>query len=252
MKKTKEYYCLLLNNCSDVSIHYLTLNEHSIIKNVLKKEYQELNKDLLFRDFLELDDKITYEKNSYLVEGSFPVIAECINGEMIDIITKKIIIYSEDGNTKELSYKSKSKAFEPIVKAMLQILDKQSLIRYIQGINKIAKNSQEKIKETEYYLLTVDNFKVCAMLVDKDNMKMIDLITRKVIYPKLPATVIHNLTYDNKEPYTEDEVIQFLSNLDEEAGNNYIAIIKEIETSSICKYNNYINLEKAKKRELTK
>ena len=78
--KEKKYYCLLLNGCFDTEYHYVSLDMHSVIKNVLRKKYTDLS--TLEDDFMELDDKITINEDHWLVEGSFPVIAEEIDGKV--------------------------------------------------------------------------------------------------------------------------------------------------------------------------
>ncbi|MCI6847680.1 MAG: hypothetical protein MR835_02395, partial [Erysipelotrichaceae bacterium] len=105
----EKYYCLLLNNHNDTVKHHVSNNEKvSVIRGVIQREIKDLyNHEEIF---MELDDKITVNDNSWFIEGSFPIIATRLkDGVMIDAISGNVIIYSEDPNVPCLSY---SKAVE--------------------------------------------------------------------------------------------------------------------------------------------
>ena len=63
----KIYYCLVLSGCYDTVNHYICSKEHSVMKNVLRKEYTDLTH--LEEDFMEYDDTITIQEDNWLVEG---------------------------------------------------------------------------------------------------------------------------------------------------------------------------------------
>ena len=41
--KEKKYYCLMLSDCYDIAYHYVSLGLHSVMKNVLRKDYTDLS-----------------------------------------------------------------------------------------------------------------------------------------------------------------------------------------------------------------
>ena len=85
----KKYYCVKLNGYNNKNSYYGLTKKNTLLDGVLKKEYSKLDKDNLDYDFLSLDSKVTSFKNSFLVEGFFPVIAEEVDGKLT-IISGKI------------------------------------------------------------------------------------------------------------------------------------------------------------------
>ena len=53
----KKIYCLILNGCLDVTTHPVALEPFSVMRDVLRKEYTNI--ETIEEDFMELDNKIT-------------------------------------------------------------------------------------------------------------------------------------------------------------------------------------------------
>lgn len=241
--KEKKYYCLLLNGCFDTEYHYVSLDMHSVIKNVLRKKYTDLS--TLEDDFMELDDKITINEDHWLVEGSFPVIAEEIDGKMIDCVSKKEIEKSQDGiNYRGLSYRYKSKANPMMAELLLSILDEESIKRYIEEQSKIEEflisiYDMNYPKKKYYNIYPNDSEEYINGI--KFNERIIDLITQTPFYEEESNVITRNLGYDKKERTTYELILREIDNIDQE---EYIKKIKQLLTANISRYNNYISLNK--------
>ena len=216
---------------------------HSVIKNVLRKEYTELS--TLEDDFMELDDKITINEDHWLVEGSFPVIAEEIDGKMIDCVSKKEIEKSVDGvNYRGLSYRYKSKANNKIAELLLSILDEESIKRYIEGQSKIEKLLVSiydmNYPKKKYYNIQPNDSEQHINAI-KVNEIIIDFITQEPFYEEGTNVITRYLSYDKKERTTYELIINQVEDINKE---EHIENIKQLLTNNISRYNNYISLNK--------
>jgi len=243
--EVKKYYCLRLNKCQDTQIHYITQGEHSIIKDAIQKEYQTLEKETIINDLIELDDTIIKKEDGYLIKGGIPIIAIPTGNEdeMQDVLTGKIIKFSESNFTKELSYNEKIPASNPMVRLILNILNKEDLNRYIEGLNKIANNSN-KITEVKYYALTLNNSDNFISYAKEYNGQMQDILTEKIIYNVSNTDVTSYLSYEEKKELSKEEIIEFLKSLNYDNSEEYINELAKIETASIRRYNNSISMGK--------
>ena len=243
--KEKEFYCLRLNNCPDTQIHYIALKEFSVIKDAIQKEYQTIEKEIINNDFIELDDTIISKENGYLVKGAIPVLAMPTgkNNEMKDVLTGKIINYSDSSFTKGLTYSEKHLASIPMSRLILNILNKEDLNRYIEGLNKIAANSNKQ-EEIKYYKLILTNSDDFISYSREYHGEMQDILTEKTIYNKEDKTITSDLSYIEKNEITKEEVLSFLNNLDHENIEKYMNELTKIEKETIRLYNNSINMGK--------
>ena len=248
--KEKKYYCLLLNGCFDKEYHYVSRETHSIIKNVLRKEYTDLS--TLEEDFMELDDKITINEDHWLVEGSFPVIAEEIDGKMIDCVSKKEIGKSVDGvNYRGLSYRYASETNHKMTELLLSILDEESIKRYIEGQSKIEEFLVSiydmNYPKKKYYSIYPNDTTVLVNAI-KINEKLVDLITLEPFYKEKPNVITRNLTFEKKERITCDLAKKILKKykdfIDNVYKEEYIENIHQLQTANISRYNTYISLNK--------
>ena len=238
--KEKKYYCLMLRNCYDTAYHYVSLGLHSVMKNVLRKEYTDLStvKD----DFMELDDTITEEKDHWLVEGSFPVIAtEVAKGIMIDCVSGLIIASPEQARNNELVYLKKTKADTRMAELLLSLIDKDSEERYYQEeiklINFCKANYGEDIPVTVTHVTSNKNNNLIIGVVKMNGM-MVSYETGTPLYPAKENTITKHLTYNTVK--TKDILKKGSINIAK------IPDINSIKEESIKQYNNYIqeNIDK--------
>lgn len=248
--KEKKYYCLLLNGCFDKEYHYISLGMHSVIKGVLRKEYTDLS--TLEEDFMELDDTITINEDHWLVEGAFPVIAEEIDGKMIDCVSKKEIGKSVDGvNYRGLSYRYASETNLKMTELLLSILDKKSIERYIEKQSKIEEFLisiyDMNYPKKKYYSIYPNDTTVLVSAI-KINERLVDFITLEPFYEEKPNVITRNLTFVKKEliPYesTKKTLEQYKNFIEDVYKEEYIQNINQLKTTNISRYNNYISLNK--------
>ena len=246
----KKYYCLVLSGCYDTVNHYICSKEHSVMKNVLRKEYTDLTH--LEEDFMEYDDTITIQEDNWLVEGSFPVIAYEKDGKMIDCISHKIIYSSNDPHALTgLNYKDKSLARKEMVELLLNILDEESKERYIKEQNKLEEyllsTYSMNYPHKKYYFLDIGvEFPVLISAV-KINDTMLDMLTLKPIIEAKENLITSKLTY-HKAIRTNLESINndIMHNIRDNKMADYVSSIDETIISSSKRYNNYRSLNKDK------
>jgi len=241
----KKYYVLLLNNCFDNHQHYISTKKCSMIPNVLIKEYTNLS--TLEEDFLEYDDTIIEGKSSWIIKGSFPVIAEEINGKMYDVITGKEIKYSPNSEkTDTISYKEKYEANLEIAKLSLSILDEESIKRYIKGLKIIEKNTIQPSQEEQYYILTPNkNGSIIPLLTAKKvNSQIIDIVTNEKIYPTGENKITSYLNYTDKIKVERKESTSIP--MSSSGRKYYIQSVVKAKRNCINSYNTYINFNKDK------
>ena len=94
----EKYYCLLLNNHNDTVKHHVSNNEKvSVIRGVIQREVKDLYN--LEAAFMDLDEKVTINDNSWFVEGSFPIIATRLKDSDFhvgDFVEFKITRFDDD------------------------------------------------------------------------------------------------------------------------------------------------------------
>lgn len=241
--KEKKYYCLMLRNCYDTAYHYVSLGLHSVMKNVLRKEYTDLStvKD----DFMELDDTITEEKDRWIVEGSFPVIAiEISEGIMIDCVSGLIISSPEKALNNELVYLKRTKADTKMAELLLSLINEESKERYYQEQIKLIDFCQSNYEEdtpisiTHVTHVTSSQKKNLIIGVVKMGNMMISYETGTPLYPKKENTITKHLTYDIVK--TKDILKKGPINIAK------MPDINAIKEESIKLYNNYIDDNKDK------
>lgn len=243
----KEYYCLLLNGCFDKDYHYVANGPHSVMKGVLKKELSSL--DTIEEDFMCLDDTITIKENSWLVEGSFPVIATLENGIMIDCVSHKEIKYSKNAiEVPGLSYRQKVPANKAMAILLLNLIDEESQKRYCQVQGKVEKllkemynthlpNAKNKNSVEIVYLNTnYQDTSANYIKAGKMDEYVFDLETFNPLYKENPNSITKYMTYLEEANGSEKD---FLTATTEDIVN--------MHQESIRNYNNYIYCNKNKK-----
>lgn len=240
--KEKKYYCLMLSDCYDIAYHYVSLGLHSVMKNVLRKEYTDLS--TVKEDFMDLDDTITVEKDHWLVEGSFPVIAtEVSEGIMVDCVSGLIIAAPDKAINNELIYVKRTKADPKMAELLLSLIDKESEERYYQEQVKLIDFCAAKYGEKTPVSLTRVRSKfgnkLMVGVVEMGDLK-VSYETGTCLYPAKENTITKHLTYTH-EGIKEEDIL--------ESGYINIARIPDftfIKNESIKSYNNYIEENKDK------
>ena len=181
----KEYYCLLLNNCYDTDIHYVSFGEKcTMLPKILDKSITDLS--TLEEEFMELDYMIENNPHEYHIYGKFPVIGELIDGKMYDVITGKYIQESPNGYSVEgLSYKYKIKAYQQMVKLLLELLDNESIKRYTERLNQlnsysILLSAKKNISTIKY--LTIINGQNKETIIRSINGCLYEPFTKNIVY----------------------------------------------------------------------
>lgn len=247
----EKYYCLLLNNHNDTERHYVSNNQKiSVIRGIIKEEVKDLYN--LEETFMELDDKIVEKENSWLIEGSFPIIATKLkNGVMIDAISGNIIIYSEDSSIECLSYKKEYEANQEMAKFMIDNLSKESKEKYINKLVFETYKIKNNIKPNYYYLnISLPQIADERIITAKEeNGVMYDLITNNKIEKKQPNTITRNIEYTEIRSKAELDFVklQMLElNYNSEKRTRHIEIFEKIQQEKNRQYNNYVSLNKEK------
>lgn len=243
----KKYYVLLLNNCYDIKENQELPNPCSVLPNILVKEYTKLTKKKIEKDFLGYDDTITIDKFAWIVKGSYPVIAEEIDGKIYDIVTKKEIKYSKDKyKRKVLSYNKKYLVDKKVVKILLKLLDESSIERYAKGLEKLEEYTLEKYKGIEesekYYIVTPnDNGVLLPLLITKEiNGQIIDILTNKKIYPSSERKITSNLNYTIKNKISKEKALSLPIKVSSGLESAYRKDIERAKMNSARRYNDYI------------
>lgn len=244
----KKYYCLVLSGCYDKVYHYVCKDEHSVMKNVLRKEYTDLSH--LEEDFMEYDDTITIKDDHWLVEGALPVIAYEKEGKMIDCISNKIIYPSDAKHAlSSLNYTKKSIARKEMVELLLSLIDEESKNRYIKEQNKLEEyllsTYSMNYPHKKYYFLDIGVESPVIISAVKINDTMLDMLTLKPVVKAEENLITSKLTYQkairtNLESVNNDIV----HNIRDNKMAEYVSAIDETITLSSANYNKYRSLNK--------
>ncbi len=259
----KKYYCLKLNNCYDEIGHWVCPERFSAIPNVLEKDITDL--DHLESEFMDLDDTIIPTEKAYHVLGSFPIFGEIkVDGQMHDVITGDLIEYAKDPKcAKGLSYRDKIEANEMMATELMTLMDEETRMRYIEGLNKIAAYSKMAYffqEEPEKYFairLTNTNPELQTVIAEEVNGELVEQITKAKIYPVTnPDTVSRNLSA-NVAMITEiskSAAHRGILDIVKDSVFSYTRYLAETKQTSVRKYNTYvsINKDKVKTRKRTK
>ena len=249
----KEYYCLVLNNCYEKSVHWVCLNSFSIFPNIIEKDLADLN--MLESEFMDLHDTIVDKENTYHVLGSFPVFGEILaDGKMHDVITGKVIPYAK--NSKEangISYNARYKADRMMTEELLTLIDEDSKKRYIQSLTDLDTYSKRVFhgadNKKEYFALKLNNAPLTPnpIIAKEVNGVMVDVITKekisllandKIITSKL-STSVYTIRKIN-----EETAIKYQISVIEDGIDKYIDYITDAKNNSISGYNRYVSLNK--------
>lgn len=244
----EKYYCLLLNNHNDTVKHHVSNNEKvSVIRGVIQREVKDLYN--LEAAFMDLDEKVTINDNSWFVEGSFPIIATRLkDGVMIDAISGNVIIYSEDPNVPCLSYSKAVEAHQVLAKFMLGNLSEESKQIYIHKL--VEELACKRAKKTpEYYCLQIkvpEEQKTTVVYAKKENDAMYDIITNTLIEKVEPNVITRNIEYYDIQKANPEFVEMKIKelNYNNEERNLYLKNMKQLVKYEGRKYNNYISINR--------
>lgn len=253
----KEYYCLVLNNCNEKSVHWVCTNNFSVFPNIIKKDIDDL--DMLESEFMDLDDTIVEKENAYHVLGSFPIFGEILDdGKMHDVITGKIIPYAK--NKKEangISYNVKYKANRMMVEELLTLIDEESKKRYVQSFNDLDKYSKRVFhganKQEEYFAIKLNNAPLTPnpIIAKEVNGVMIDVITKEKISLLADSQIITSKlstsVYTVKK-INEETAVKYQVGIITDGVAKYIDYITDAKNNSIYGYNRYVSLNKDNKK----
>lgn len=247
----EKYYCLLLNNHNDTERHYVSNNQKiSVIRGIIKEEVTDLYN--LEETFMELDDKITEKENSWLIEGSFPIIATKLkSGVMIDAISGNVIIYSEDPSVECLSYIKEYEADQQMAEFMINNLSNKSKERYIKKLVYETYKIKNNIKDN-YYYLTISLPQITderIITAKEENGVMYDLITNSRIEKKQPNIITRNIEYTEIRAKVSDiffPMSMIKSDYNSENRTRHIEVFEKLKKEKNRQYNNYVSLNKEK------
>lgn len=199
---TNQKYVLLLNNCYDTRENdQICQHKYSVLRGVLEKEYTDFS--TLDQDMLGLDDSITIGLNSWLVSGSFPVIAEEHHGEMINCATGRTISYDKDGfNTLGLSYCEKYPISNVMASMLLNMLgrdyeavkryhDKEEALEDYALSNQLNQNKRNKI----YGVFIDTDEEEKPVIISKDGKNYVEIVSGKTIYQSRKDEISSNITF---------------------------------------------------------
>lgn len=244
----EKYYCLLLNNHKDTEKHYVSDNKKiSVIRGVIQREVNDLyNLEAAFMDF---DDKVTINDNSWFVEGSFPIIARKLKeGVMIDVISGNIIIYSDNPDISCLSYSKAIEAYQWMAEIMLDSISEESKQIYIHKLAEELACKRTK-QRPEYYCLQIkvpEEQNPTVVYAKKENGAMYDIITNTLIEKAEPNVITRNIEYyDIQKANPEFVEMQIKElNYNKEERNLYVKNMKQLVKDEERKYNNYISINR--------
>lgn len=254
----KKIYCLILNGCLDVTTHPVALEPFSVMRDVLRKEYTNL--ETIEEDFMELDNKITIGNTCWLVEGSFPVFAYEIAGKLYDCVTCKETKYSSKNiEVRGLSYEKLIPVAPRMADYMLRKLeqDEEAINRYVERITSLEEFLMSVYDgyypKYKYYRLNPNNYNygvmppINARIV---NGTMIDLITKTPLYKIKENEITHDLSYRSSEKITEENAWYNVDWLRRTPDTDDIIAyqdgINEAKKNNIRRYNNYKTSNKDK------
>lgn len=254
----KKIYCLMLNGCIDTTIHPVAQEPFSVMRDVLRKEYTNLEK--IEEDFMDLDEKITIANTCWQVEGCFPVFVYEQDNKYYDCVTGKEIKYSSKNvDVRGLSYERIIPVFDKMASFMLRELEKdeEAVDRYIERLNTLEEflnNAYDgNYANYNYYRLSPNehNYGILPPINAKIvNGTMIDLVTKTPIYKAKENELVYNLSYRSSEKITEDnawyEVDWLKRSKDKTAITAYQEGIKEAKQLNIKRYNDYKEFNKDK------
>lgn len=249
-----KYYTLILNNCYDTDIHYVSTKRFSCIPGVLEKKYTRLEN--VKEEFMELDDTIELQDDGWVVKGSFPVFGVMENDIMYDVITGKEIKYSDE-NISGLSYREKNVANLEMLLLLLTLLDEDSKKRYEEGLN-LIEFSQEKEESYNYTIVNNNKLTPSKLITRTINNQEIEIITGEKIYKisndKKHDIITTRLSYIDKTPADKDIAMELQACILYKS--TYLKRLSKEKNEAIRKYNNYLILnndrnygEKKLKRE---
>ena len=247
-----KYYTLVLNNCSDLGIHFISNDYCTMIPNILEKTYTDLS--TLEKDFMELHDTVIINENNWYISGSFPVIGMLKEGKMYDVITGKEIAYTQNSKeVKGLSYSQKYEANHLMVELLFSSLSEEERQKYVSYINKIEEKSKKvasncKFKET-YYLLKPNNINVdippiIAKCIDGE---YIDVFTKRKIIEIGENTITSKLSFKFKRQINLETANKYQLDIIDIGVSKYIENINRANQNAIREYNNYMSFNKYQK-----
>ena len=251
----KEYYVLLLNNCYDKGIHWLSAKPFSMLPNVLEKDINDLY--LTENAFMDLDNTIIINDNGYHVLGSFPVFGEILDdGKMHDVITGKIITkasVSKEANG--LSYNTKYKVDSKMAEEVLTLINDEEKERYTKSLENLETYSRKVFHSAEeaekYYILRPINMSINAIpvIAKEMNGQLIDMITKeKISLTSIPNSISSNLSVRgvHYEQYkiSKEQASNYLMMIIDFGVEKYIKNVNNAKTNSIRTYNNFKSLAK--------
>ncbi len=199
-----KYYCVKLNGYNNKETYYGLKNKNTFLEEVLRKEYTTLNKTTLENDFCELDNKITINPSSILVEGSFPIITYEKDGKLYDVITDTLIPYAS--NINEFGYTKKEEFSNRWANFLLSILDDESKERYKKSLNEL----KESCSLNNVSFLAFNNDEKLSLV--EINGKLYDVVNKNRVYKKRENTVYSGVICDKVTDLISDD---FLYNYDE-------------------------------------
>lgn len=244
----EKYYCLLLNNHKDTARHYVSNGEQaSVIRGVIQREVKDFyNLEAAFMDF---DEKVTINDNSWFVEGSFPIIARKLKEDiMVDATSGNIIIFSEDPDISCLSYSKAIEAYQWMAELMLDSISEESKQIYIHKLAKELACNKTK-QRSNYYCLRISVPEVqepTIIYAKKENGAMYDIVTSTLIEPAEPNVITRNIKYcDIQKANPEFVEMQIKElNYNKEERNLYVKNMKQLVKDEERKYNNYISINR--------
>lgn len=244
----KEYYCLLLNNCYDLGMHWVCPSTFSMAPDILEKDISDLY--LLENEFMDLDDMIITNEDSYHVLGGFPVFGEIKeDGKMHDVITGKLITAASNSNEcSGLSYRAKYPADSRMASEMLTLITEKEKERYTSYLENLEEYSRKIFYGAEdydgYLTFKLSNAPLTPnpVIGKKVNGNVIDAITKERIYPEVASNVVTSrlcAKNDTVNNTTESQAISYQVALIISGLDQYNKYINEAKQNSISKYNSY-------------
>lgn len=244
----QKYYTLQLNNTYDTDTHYISLHPCTMFPNILEKEVKSL--DEIDKYFKGLDNTIISMDNGYKVYGSFPVLGELINDKIYDIITKREIEYNPDRlGIYKLSYSEKSLVDYGTAKIILSLLDKKSIKKYTENLDRVSNYNRNKNKEEKYYLIIPKTSRVGSyQIIAKDiNGELVDIITKKRLFI-LPFNAKSSHLYrDYKKEITKEDAQWYSLQILESGINEYLKEARLAEQTALEEFTTY-KYEKTKSK----
>lgn len=244
----QEYYCLDLFGNYDIHRTLASFEECSHFTDILEKEYTTLDMETLRDDFFMQDDRIVIRDNSWIVMGSFPVIAIKRDNKLYDAVTKEVIEkYTDLEHVAGLCYLKSYMVKPELAEAFLEMLSEDDKKRYRDSIRSLRRSTLAYafgLEEPTCYCLSlkeIDTGIVHKVYASEIDGRMVEVVTRKPIYFSHDNIITSHLTYDDDRRISYSEMADIIKN-DSAYSSNINDFLVSEEKKRIRRYNDYVAL----------